>query len=301
MHPNDRNQTYRVGGVQHDARRRDIVALAVMVALMSGVMSGWAASGVEREPVAPPAAGATAAPAVKPERVERAKGPCAVDTIIQRGHESMESAEGARRQHEIASGAKLVALTFDDGPWPASTESILSVLDHEDVPATFFMLGLQAKRYPRIARLVSSAGHQVGNHTYSHSQLSALSGADAWKDIQWGQKTILKATGHPAIWFRPPYGDVDARSLNVARQLSQRVVMWTVDSKDWERPGTDVISGNVLRAVKPGAIVLMHDGGGNRTQTVQALPGIIRELKRRGYVFVTIDELVSVNPPLKKK
>lgn len=297
MHPTDRNHTYRVSGVQHHGRKRDIVAIAVMVVLTSGAMSGWAASGVERDPVAPPAATA----AEKPERVVRAEGPNAVDTIIQRGHESMEGAEGARRQRQIASGAKLVALTFDDGPWPASTEAILSALEREDVPATFFMLGLQAKRYPRIARLVSTAGHQVGNHTYSHSQLSALSGADAWKDIQWGQKAILKATGHPAVWFRPPYGDVDTRSLNVARQLSQRVVMWTVDSRDWERPGADVISGNVLRAVRPGAIVLMHDGGGDRAQTVQALPGIIRELKRRGYVFVTIDELVSVNPPATKK
>lgn len=278
---------YRVEYARRPARRRDVLAGFVLASLTFAVLTGVAGSRIERMPVP------------EPETVYA--GPVGAGTrealarAVLHGHAALERGAALRRASEIRSGAPLVALTFDDGPWPGTTQQVLDVLDAEQVPATFFMLGVQAKRYPKLARAVASSGNQVGNHTYGHSYLPAASGAAAWTDIQLGAKEIWKATGHPPVWFRPPYGQVDTKAVSVAEQLDQRVVNWTVDSLDWRKPGTGAIVRNVLDHVRPGGIVLLHDGGGDRAQTVAALPPIIHELKKRGYVLVTVDELVAVS------
>lgn len=188
---------------------------------------------------------------------------------------------------------KLVALTFDDGPIPVETERILNVLRKHDVKATFFMLGIQVQRHPAIARRVVSDGHSVGSHTYGHTRLDVVAPAEVRKQVLRGRRQVQQATDVGSAWFRPPYGRMNAPAWRIARQLKMRTVLWDVDSRDWTRPGPKKIAAVVLRDTKPGSVVLLHDGGGDRRQTAQALDTIIPKLRDAGYTFVTLDELAE--------
>ncbi|PKQ16784.1 MAG: hypothetical protein CVT67_03160 [Actinobacteria bacterium HGW-Actinobacteria-7] len=191
-------------------------------------------------------------------------------------------------------GTKVVALTFDDGPWPKSTEAILDVLKREQVPGTFFMLGVRVKKAPAVARRVVAEGHQVANHTLGHRLLTKEKPKEIKHQIRGGAAAIKKYTGVSTRWLRPPYGGMNAKSWKVARVEKVHVVIWDVDSKDWTKPGAQKIASNVVRHAKPGSIILMHDGGGDRSQTVKALPTIIKKLRAKGYLFVTVEELYAV-------
>lgn len=188
-------------------------------------------------------------------------------------------------------GEKVVALTFDDGPWPGSTARILALLDKHKVRATFFLLGVQARRLPSVARSVRQHGHLIGNHSLDHKVFSVLTDAEVRREIRGGNQYILHTTSRGTNFLRPPYGAMDAQAWREAWRLRQHVVMWDVDSRDWTKPGTKVIVRNVVSHVRPGSVVLMHDGGGDRRQTVAALEQIIRQLRAKGYRFVTVDEL----------
>lgn len=188
---------------------------------------------------------------------------------------------------------RLVALTFDDGPWPGQTDRILDVLDEAGVKATFFLVGRQVKRHPGIARRVVRAGHDVGTHTYGHVYLPGMRPSAARKQIVSGKKAVERISDHENTWIRPPYGAIDARSWSVIRRLKMRVVLWDVDSRDWTKPGSRRIENTVVRTTRPGSVILMHDGGGDRRQTIEALPRIIRRLRAKGYTFVTVDELAK--------
>lgn len=191
-------------------------------------------------------------------------------------------------------GARVVALTFDDGPWPHSTQKILDILAHEHVNATFFLLGRQVSRMPSVARRELAEGHLLGTHSYGHKSFKTLSPKGVRKQIARGEKAVKKATGVDTRWMRPPYGAMNGMSWKQAHALKQRVVMWDVDSRDWTKPGAKKIARNVVSHTRPGSIILMHDGGGNRAQTIAALPIIIRELREKGYRFATVDDLVSM-------
>lgn len=186
---------------------------------------------------------------------------------------------------------KLIALTFDDGPWPGQTDRILEILAREHVSATFFMLGGRVKLAPSLAASVSAQGHLVGDHTLGHALLTAVPPAEVRRQMALGQIAVRDATGVLPQWFRPPYGAMDSDVWNVARLLKLKVALWDIDSRDWSKPGVERIVGTVVGQARPGAIVLMHDGGGDRSQTIAALPRIITLLKARGYVFVTLDDL----------
>lgn len=196
---------------------------------------------------------------------------------------------------------KVVALTFDDGPWPGQTDQILDVLADEGVHATFFMLGKQAERNPRIAKRVADGGHDVGNHSYSHKAFDTLSAKQVTREVTAGRKAVEKASGGNAEWLRPPYGAMDDAAWRQLRNLDTNAVMWDVDSRDWTKPGYKKIRRNVLGTVRSGSVVLFHDGGGNRSQTIKALPSIIRRLKKRGYHFVTVSELYEIEAESRKK
>ncbi|MBU4556897.1 MAG: polysaccharide deacetylase family protein [Actinobacteria bacterium] len=190
-----------------------------------------------------------------------------------------------------SNGSKVVALTFDDGPWPRYTEEVLAVLAKEQVKATFFMVGRQVYRYPTLVKRIRDEGHALGNHTQGHAYLSKATPEAVRAQIADGQTAIQKTAGVKAGWFRPPGGIM---TPIVGREVSRyglRVAMWTVDPQDWRRPPVTAIVQRVITSVKPGAVVLMHDGGGERANTVEALGPIIRELKKQGYTFVTLDEL----------
>lgn len=186
---------------------------------------------------------------------------------------------------------KVVALTFDDGPWPTQTEQVLDILAAHDVRASFFMVGYLAERYPAIARRVVDEGHLVGNHTQNHTVLTRH-GADVTRaQIEGGSRTLQRVTGVTPAWFRPPGGGMNTSVLNEARRMKMDLVMWDVDPQDWRRPGVEPMLSNMLSRIRPGSVVLLHDGGGDRSQTVAVLPRLIEELKAQGYLFVTLDRL----------
>jgi peptidoglycan/xylan/chitin deacetylase (PgdA/CDA1 family) len=166
-----------------------------------------------------------------------------------------------------------VYLTFDDGP-SAITTRVLRTLTAHDATATFFELGVEQQRFPSVSAAVVRQGSVVGNHTYDHRDLTTL-GAD-------GVRREL-AGGPASRCVRPPYGATDALVRQVIESGGQHQVLWTIDTRDWSRPGTATIRARALDGVRSGSIVLMHDGGGDRSQTLAALPGVLDELARDGY------------------
>ncbi|MDO4399765.1 MAG: polysaccharide deacetylase family protein [Coriobacteriia bacterium] len=198
----------------------------------------------------------------------------------------------------IPSGKKLVALTFDDGPNPAEggTQEILDVLAKYNVKATFFMLGSQAEEFPDMARKVANAGHQVATHSYSHDEkhyLNQTTEEDVIYQIGTARKVVGEATGTDPAYIRPPGGNIDAKAIMAADTLADGYIGWSIDTLDYTLPGSDSIARTVLSEVEPGSVVLMHDGGGDRSQTAAALDEAIPKLQEEGYTLVTIDELVQ--------
>jgi len=188
---------------------------------------------------------------------------------------------------------KLIALTFDDGPWPGQTDRILDILKREGIHATFFMQGVRVKSSPGLAKRVADEGHLIGNHTLSHKRLTKEKPIEVRRQIVGGAQTIRSATGVRPVWFRPPYGSINANVWKQTRALRLKVALWDVDTRDWSRPGMRKIITTAEKNARPGAIILMHDGGDDRRQTIAALPTIIRDLKAQGYAFVTLEELDS--------
>lgn len=184
-----------------------------------------------------------------------------------------------------------LALTFDDGPNPVATPRILDTLRAERVPATFFFLGPHVERWPEIARRVADDGHAIGNHGYFHRRLHLKGPSYVRADLTLGTEAIVGATGLRPGYFRAPHGFRSPWVTPIARELGQRTIGWTLGVWDSDKPGAGVIARRAVAATRPGTILLLHDGdgydpAGDRTQTAEALPVIIRELRHRGYEFV---------------
>lgn len=186
-----------------------------------------------------------------------------------------------------------VALTFDDGPQPVFTPRILAILRRANVKATFFDVGERVKWYPQLAAQEVQDGHEVENHTWSHPALPSLDAASIYDQLAQGDQQIQRTTDTVPMFFRPPYGEMNATVADQAQQLGLSAVMWSIDPKDWARPGADAIAERVLRATTNGSIILLHDGGGDRAQTVDALSAIISTLQQRGLQFVTIQQMLD--------
>jgi peptidoglycan/xylan/chitin deacetylase (PgdA/CDA1 family) len=195
------------------------------------------------------------------------------------------------RREPAYKGVKAVALTFDDGPWPGSTDAVLARLKTADAKATFFMLGRQVKNRPELAARVLAAGMEVGDHSYSHKLLAHAPRKVVTSEIAWGADAIKNALGIRPVWYRPAGGSTSGFVYREAKRLGLRVVLWTIDPHDYLKPGARVIARRVLNNVRPGAVILMHDGGGDRSQTVAALKIVLHGLKARGYSMVTMSQL----------
>lgn len=192
------------------------------------------------------------------------------------------------------SGEKVIALTFDDGPWRTTTGQVLDILKKNNIKATFFWVGKHLERYPEIATQVVGEGHVIGNHTWSH-QYHNFNAAAAAKEIEDTSALIYKTTGVKTAFFRPPGGKLKTGVAGYAQKNKYAIMMWSVDSGD-SRSGhvsASTLVNSVLKGASSGGIVLMHDGGGNRSTTVEALPQIIAGLKKQGYKFVTLPELLK--------
>jgi len=184
-----------------------------------------------------------------------------------------------------------VALTFDDGPWP-TTPAILAILARRKVHATFFTLGSQIEGRETILRRLRAAGHAIANHTWTHPDLTGIKPRQVRSELTRTSLAMHAVTGLEPCLVRAPYGLTSARVISQARAMGLQMIGWDVDSQDYTRPGSKKILATILRQVRPGSIVLMHDGGGRRGQTIAALPRIITRLTRRGYRLVTVPELL---------
>ncbi|BBD56727.1 polysaccharide deacetylase [Planktothrix agardhii NIES-204] len=188
---------------------------------------------------------------------------------------------------------KVIALTFDDGPWP-ETPKVLTILRQFNVKATFFILGQNLLLYPDIIEQVVQEGHGVGNHTWTHSY-PKMEPQKAKAEIENTSAKLELMTGLKTRLFRPPGGILDNGVADYARSKNYAVIMWSIDTKDFQKPTATVLANRVLNQARPGDIVLMHDGGGNRSETIASLKIIIPELQKRGYRFVTVSELLSLS------
>jgi len=238
------------------------------------------------------------------ESVEQSGTPGTVEVVVgavsgeERSRRTISAGTPMTVRREPAwRGSMQVALTFDDGPWPGSTDAILADLKAAGVKATFFMIGSAVSRRPAIAKRVFAAGMEVGNHTQGHRALGRASKKTIRSQIRGGAKTIQRVLGVKPRWLRPPGGSWSDAVKREVKKQHERFVLWTVDPRDWSRPGAKVIAQRVLDHVKPGSIVLMHDGGGDRSQTVAALTLVIAGLKARGYSMVTLSRLKGLPDP----
>ncbi len=186
-----------------------------------------------------------------------------------------------------------IALTFDDGPNLFYTPQVLTILQQYRVKATFFDVGYLVADYPNIVRQEYSQGNIIANHSWSHPVLTYLSAQVIQSQLTSTTNIIQATIGVRPTFFRPPYGAINNTVLAQAKKLRYTTVLWDGSATDWNLPGVYAIVNRILYYARNGAILLLHDGGGNRAQTVAALPIIIATLKSRGFKFVTIQQLVD--------
>lgn len=188
-----------------------------------------------------------------------------------------------------------IAMTFDDGPSTENTPRLLEILKQRNIKATFFLIGQNVAANPDIVRRILAEGHEVGNHSWTHPQLSKLSDDRVTAEITKTQDAIKDASGYSPTLLRPPYGAITPRQREwIANQFGLNIILWSVDPFDWKRPGASVITQRILSQVRPGAIILSHD---IHKQTVDAMPATLDALIAKGYKFVTVSQLIAMNKP----
>lgn len=232
-----------------------------------------------------------AAPAVKAKTSPPLKKKIKPDG---RSTERVPALVKGRVVHNIKTRQKVFALTFDDGPQPRYTREVLDILKRNHIRATFFLIGRMVKEFPKIAREVADAGHVVGNHSWSHPSKPK----DPVSEFVRTDAELVRVLGRRPDLFRPPYGLLHNGLAQTAQKRGDAVILWNSVGADWSKKSTsDSITRAVLGLARPGGIALLHDGGGNRSNTVAALPRIISSLRGQGYRFVTIPQLLRLAPP----
>ncbi|HEY8449937.1 MAG TPA: polysaccharide deacetylase family protein [Bacillota bacterium] len=190
----------------------------------------------------------------------------------------------------------MIALTFDDGPDDVFTPRILDQLREQRVPATFFVTGIMADRYPAVMQRIVDEGHAVASHGYRHIRYSAVTPEAIREDLDRNRRLLERYTGEPVPWFRPPYGALDRLAATLVLEEGYRIVLWTIDTRDWMGRSAAEITETVLGEAHNGAIVLQHSASGGDVDlsgTVAALPRFIAGLRQRGFTFVTVPELLA--------
>jgi peptidoglycan-N-acetylglucosamine deacetylase len=279
--------------VQRHHRRRRAVALATMaaLALIAGIAAG--SGGSSRHP-----RGLAA----------RTGYFGALATLGGTGAGSFAAREAAEENAAITSTLaytpfvriagdqhREIALTFDDGPGPYTPE-VLAVLRRTHTPATFFEVGVLEQYFHASTSEIVAMGDPIGDHTQLHAPMSELSRRNQRQEILEDASAIGQYGAPFPRLFRPPYGMWNDTTLALLRHYRMLMVLWTVDTNDYRRPGVPAIVDAAVDGARPGAIILMHDAGGDRSQTVEAVPVIIRDLHRRGYKLVTVPRLLLDNP-----
>jgi peptidoglycan/xylan/chitin deacetylase (PgdA/CDA1 family) len=271
----------------HHRRRRSAAARAAAILVIALIVAFTGSGGHARNAQPPPVASLHApgtAPA--PPHNAEVEGNAAVNKVL--AFTPFVRAGGG--------AAKDIALTFDDGPGPYTPE-VLDVLDRFHAHATFFTIGKMERYFSASTVREIKRGDAIGDHTQSHPHLALLSAHEQHEELF---EPLLRleflGADRPTL-FRPPYGSYNATTLSQLHSLHLLMVLWSADTQDYLQPGVPVIVQRALEGAKPGAILLMHDGGGTRTQTVAALPTIITKLRKLGYNLVTVPELLMHDPP----
>lgn len=189
---------------------------------------------------------------------------------------------------------KKVALTFDDGPHPVYTLKLLDALAQRNIKATFFIIGESAENNPDIVKKIHDAGHLIGNHTYTHVQLTCINSTKALEEIRKTNDVIYSITGENVRYIRPPYGKY---SNTLAQNSNLIPIVWSVDPRDWSVLNTNSVVNYVVKKVKPNDVILLHD---IFETSVDAAIQIVDILLEQGYTFVTVDELLEANPKILK-
>jgi len=221
-------------------------------------------------------------------------------TLFHPGHSAIIDQRVGARSSEVVSETmrspavppepvkdRLVALTFDDGPDPTWTPMVLEILKSEGVVGTFCLVGHMVDRSQALAKEIVDQGHLVCNHTANHALLGSASEAQVAREVNGGADTLKALTGVEASFYRPPGGELSPAVVAAAHERGQRVLHWSLDTADYRRPAAEVLVERVMRNVGPGSVILLHDGGGDRSETVSALRPIIQALKAEGYGFTT--------------
>lgn len=197
--------------------------------------------------------------------------------------------------HRVPTRDKAVAFTFDDGPHPLYTRQLLDIFRKANGKATFFMIGQEIDAFEDIAAEVHHAGHEIGNHTYSHPDLTRLTLEEARAEIQQADERIRQITGKPVLSFRPPYFGVNEDILSLAAEFGYTSI-GTVngEAKDWEQPGVEFILDHTRPTIENGSIFMFHDGYGERAQTIETVQVLLEELAAEGYRFLTVSELLEL-------
>ncbi len=186
-----------------------------------------------------------------------------------------------------------IALTFDDGPHPYYTVKILEILEEYDIKATFFFVGQNIENYPEAAEKVYAAGHEIGNHTYTHHRVRAMEQGELFRELGRCDDAIFEIDEYRTRLFRPPEGAFDEDVEKAAKEMDYSIILWSVDTRDWEHTPPENILSNIMKNVRSGDIILMHDYIGRSSPTPEALRMMIPALLEKGYRFVTVSELVG--------
>jgi peptidoglycan/xylan/chitin deacetylase (PgdA/CDA1 family) len=274
---------------EHVYRRRRAVAAIVALALLALLIAALSSHGGSAHSTTTAAAHAKGAlkrtPTEEQALTAAAEGK-AVDHVLAY---TPAIREGGRQGNEVA-------LTFDDGPGPY-TQQLVSELNKLGVHATFFAIGEQVRYFAPGTQLELRSGDVVGDHTESHPMMATLSPHDQYEQLFEQIARIELLDGPRPRLFRPPYGSFNATTFKLTRKLHLLMVLWSADTEDYTLPGVPAIVQNALASAHPGAIILMHDGGGDRSQTIAALPAIVSGLRRKGLRPVTIPRLMLDDPP----
>jgi peptidoglycan-N-acetylglucosamine deacetylase len=258
---------------------RAALVIPVLAALLAGALVGIGGGGAARAGGGRrrSAGSASLAPSEQPEVLYRVTGCRSRGTLAY--------------THGPARARREVAIGFDDGPAP-DTSAFVTMLERSRVQATFFMIGEQVSAvYRKVLLRELRNGDVLGDHTFTHPDLLVSDGVRA--QLQKTIAAIRGLTGYTPCVFRPPYGDYDQSVVQGARSLGLATVLWNVDPADYTQPGVSTIEQRVLAQVQPGSIIVSHDGGGPRGQTLAAYPAIIASLRARGYRVVTIPQLLG--------
>lgn len=234
--------------------------------------------------------------------VKSAGGSGAVPRSILKGGPVIDAGAGAPRS--VSPQARTIALTFDDGPDPVWTPKVLDLLRAQHVHATFFVVGTAVAAHPELARRIVAEGHQIAVHSFTHANLSTVAGWRRALELRQSQLILAGATGVSTTLLRPPYSsepnaltDRDWAALQQIRDAGYLSVLTTQDSEDWRRPGTEQVIANSMPRSSAGQVLLMHDAGGDRSQTVEALSKLLPRLKARGFRFATVSDAVGLPDP----